>query len=174
MVPAVAAVHAALWAVSDKQATYLLTLVVQQGLVRPSDLSDAATAVRRHRRRRLIAQVVLDLAAGCRSLGELDVARSMRGRGLPEPVRQVVRRRPCGNEYLDADFPAYQISMEVDGAQHDLPDQRLADLLRDLGLATDHRTVVRIPLVAWRLDEEAVLDALEGLFLSRGWRRPAA
>ena len=59
-------------------------------------------------------------------------------------------------------------------SQHDLPDQRLADLLRDLGLATDHRTVVRIPLVAWRLDEEAVLDALEGLFLSRGWRRPAA
>jgi hypothetical protein len=33
---------------------------------------------------------------------------------------------------------------------------------------------VRIPLVAWRLDEGAVLDGLEVLFRSRGWRRPAA
>ena len=172
--PAVAAVHAALWAASDKQATFFLTLAVQQGLCRPSDLSDAATAVRRHARRRLLSQVVLDLADGSRSLGELDVARAMRSRGLPEPVRQAVRQRPSGTEYLDADFPSYAVSLEVDGWQHDLPQQRLADLLRDLGLATEGRTTVRIPLVAWRLDEAAVLDGLEQLFRSRGWRRPAA
>lgn len=172
--PAVAAVHAALWAVTDKQATYFLTLAVQQGLCRPADLSDAAAAVRRHPRRRLLAQVVLDLADGSRSLGELDVARSMRTRGLPEPVRQAVRRRPSGTQYLDADFPSYGISMEIDGSQHDLPQQRLADLVRDLALATEGRTTVRIPLVAWRLDEAAVLDALEELFRSRGWHRPAA
>lgn len=173
-VPAVAALHAALWAVTDRQATYLLMLVVQQGLCRPADLSDAATAVRRHPRRRLITQVVLDLADGSRSLGELDVARAMRTRGLPEPARQAVRRRPSGTQYLDADFPSYGISMEIDGWQHDLPDRRLADLLRDLGLATEGRTTVRIPLVAWRLDEAAVLDALERLFRSRGWQRSAA
>lgn len=174
MAPAVAAVHAALWAVTDKQATFFLTLVVQQGRARAVDLSDAAAHVRRHPRRGLIAKVVLDLADGCRSLGELDVSRAMRRRSLPEPVRQAVRRRPSGTQYLDADFPDYGISMEVDGAQHDLPDQRLADLLRDLGLASEQRTVVRIPLVAWRLDEDAVLDGLEQLFLSRGWQRPAA
>ena len=172
--PAVAAIHAALWAASDRQATYFLTLVVQQGLCRPADLSDAATAVRRHPRRRLLAQVVLDLADGSRSLGELDVARAMRTRGLPEPLRQAVRRRASGTQYLDADFPSYGISVEIDGSQHDLPQQRLADLVRDLGLATEGRTTVRIPLVAWRLDEAAVLDALEELFRSRGWRRPAA
>jgi very-short-patch-repair endonuclease len=172
--PAVAALHAALWAVTDKQATYLLTLVVQQGLCRPADLSDAATAVRRHPRRRLVAQVVLDLADGSRSLGELDVARAMRGRGLPEPARQAVRQRASGTEYLDADFPDHDVTIEVDGVHHDLPVQRLADLVRDVGLATEGRTVVRIPLVAWRLDEDAVLDALEGLFRARGWRRPAA
>jgi hypothetical protein len=33
---------------------------------------------------------------------------------------------------------------------------------------------VRVPLVAWRLDETAVLDGLEQLFRSRGWHRPAA
>jgi very-short-patch-repair endonuclease len=172
--PAVAAVHAALWAATDKQATYFLTLAVQQGLCRPAELSDAATAVRRHPRRRLLAQVVLDLADGSRSLGELDVARALRTRGLPEPVRQAVRRRPSGTQYLDADFPSYGVSLEIDGSQHDLPSQRLADLVRDLGLATEGRTTVRIPLVAWRLDEAAVLDALEELFRSRGWHRPAA
>ena len=173
-VPAVAALHAALWAVSDRQATYLLTLAVQQGLCRPAALSDALTAVRRHPRRRLVAAVVLDLTAGARSLGELDVARAMRRRGLPEPVRQAVRRRPSGTEYLDADFPDHDVSVEIDGVQHELPDRRLADLVRDVVLATEGWTVVRIPLVAWRLDEEAVLDALEGLFRARGWRRPAA
>lgn len=172
--PAVAAVHAALWAATDRQATYFLTLAVQQGVCRPAEVSDAATAVRRHPRRRLIGQVVLDLADGSHSLGELDVARSLRTRGLPEPVRQAVRRRPSGTQYLDADFPSYGVSLEIDGSQHDLPDQRLADLLRDLGLATEGRTIVRIPLVAWRLDEAAVLDGLERLFRSRGWRRPAA
>lgn len=172
--PAVAALHAALWAVTDRQATYLLTVAVQQGLCRPAALSDAATAVRRHPRRRLVAQVVLDLAEGCRSLGELDVARAMRTRGLPEPARQAMRRRPSGTQYLDADFPDHDVTLEVDGVQHDLPDQRLADLVRDVVLATEGRTVVRIPLVAWRLDEDAVLEALEGLFVSRGWRRPAA
>lgn len=172
--PAVAALHAALWAVTDRQATYLLTVAVQQGLCRPAALSDAATAVRRHPRRRLVAQVVLDLAEGCRSLGELDVGRAMRTRGLPEPARQAMRRRPSGTQYLDADFPDHDVTLEVDGVQHDLPDQRLADLVRDVVLATEGRTVVRIPLVAWRLDEDAVLEALEGLFVSRGWRRPAA
>lgn len=111
---------------------------------------------------------------GVRSLGELDVGRAMRRRGLPEPARQVLRRRPSGTQYLDADFPEQGITLEVDGAQHDLPDARLADLLRDLDLAAGRRTVVRLPLVAWRLDEGAVLDGLEALFLSRGWRRPAA
>lgn len=172
--PAVAAVHAALWAATDRQATYVLTLAVQQGLCRPADLSDAATAVLRHRRRRLLAQVVLDLSDGSRSLGELDVARALRRRRLPEPARQAVRRRPSGTQYLDADFPSYGVTLEIDGWQHDLPVHRLADLLRDLGLATEGRTTVRIPLVAWRLDEEAVLDGLEELFASRGWRRPAA
>ncbi len=174
MTPAVAAVHAALWAVTDRQATYVLTLAVQQGLCRPVELSDAAAAVRRHPRRRLLGRVVLELADGSRSLGELDVARAMRGRCLLEPARQAVRRRPSGTQYLDADFPDHDITLEVDGVQHDLPDRRLADLVRDLALATDGRTVVRIPLVAWRLDEALVLDGLEGLFRSRGWRRPAA
>jgi len=172
--PAVAAVHAALWARTEREAVYVVTLAVQQRVCAAEELARAVGEVRRGRWRRALIEAAADLVGGVRSLGELDVARAMRERGLPEPARQVLRRRPSGREYLDADFPAYGISLEVDGAQHDEPDARLSDLLRDLGLAADGRTVVRIPLVAWRLDRKAVLDALEELFSARGWRRPAA
>ncbi|MGZ6754719.1 MAG: hypothetical protein ACXVEJ_14765, partial [Nocardioides sp.] len=81
--PAVAAVRAALWAVTDRQATYLLTLVVQQGLAAPEALGLELLRVRRDRRRALLGAVVLDLLDGARSLGELDVGRELRRRGLP-------------------------------------------------------------------------------------------
>jgi hypothetical protein len=172
--PAVAALHAALWAVTDRQATLFLTLAVQQRKATPLQLHDALQSVRRHPRRRLLLLLVQDLADGARSLGELDVARAMRGRGLPEPARQALRRRPSGVQYLDADFPDHGLTLEIDGSQHDEAQARLADLLRDIAVAADGGTTVRIPLVAWRLDEDAVLDALEALFAARGWRRPAA
>jgi very-short-patch-repair endonuclease len=122
----------------------------------------------------VIHQTVVDLLGGVRSLGELDVARAMRRRGLPEPSRQSLRRRPSGREYLDAEFDEQRLVLEVDGSQHDLPDQRLVDLLRDFAITAEGRTTLRIPLEAWRLDEEAVLDALEAVFASRGWSPVAA
>lgn len=172
--PSVAAVHAALWARTDREASLLLTVAVQQRKASPVDLHDAALAVRRHRRRRLLTTVIGELAGGVRSLNELDVAVALRSRGLPEPSRQRLRSRPSGRQYLDADFPEYEITLEIDGPQHDEPEARLDDLIRDVGLATEGRTVVRIPMVAWRLGEARVLDALEGLFRARGWRQPAA
>ncbi len=72
--------------------------------------------VRRHRFRRELQSVVLELAGGVRSVGELDVARRMRERGLPEPSRQSVRTRPSGQEYLDAEFDAYALVMEVEAS----------------------------------------------------------
>lgn len=172
--PAVAAVHAALWAQTDRQATLFLTLAVQQRKATPVEIHDAAAAVRRSPRRKLLHAVTAALAGGVRSLNELDVARAMRGRGLPEPTRQAIRNRSSGVQYLDADFPEYDVTLEIDGPQHDLPAARLQDLLRDVALVVEGRTILRIPTLAWHLDERAVLDALEELFASRGWRRPAA
>lgn len=170
----VACVHAALWARTDREATLLLTVTVQQRKATPAELHEAAACVRRHSRRRLLARVIADLVGGVRSLNELDVAVAMRSRGLPEPSRQRLRRRPSGHQYLDADFPDHQVTLEIDGPQHEEPEAQLDDLVRDVGLAAAGRTVVRIRMVAWRLDEARVLDALEELFAARGWRRPAA
>lgn len=172
--PPTAAVHAALWARSDRQAMLFLTVAVQQRKASPLELHDAAARVLRHPRRRLIATLTSDLALGVRSLNELDVAAAMRRRGLPEPARQALRRRPSGRQYLDADFPDHEVTLEIDGPQHDEPEARLQDLLRDVGLAAEGRTTIRIPMIAWRLGEAAVLDALAELFASRGWHQPAA
>src|SRR3954449_3744736 len=92
--PAVAAVRAALWARSDRQATLLLTMTVQQGLATVEDLAAEMLRVRRDRRRRLVHVVLIDLAGGVGSLGELDVLRGCRERGIPEPDKQVLRRTP--------------------------------------------------------------------------------
>jgi very-short-patch-repair endonuclease len=172
--PAVAAVHAALRARTDRQASYFLLLVVQQRAATVADLADVVATVRRHARRRLLQALVVDLAGGVESLGELDVAQDFRRRGLTEPERQVLRRRPSGTVYLDCDLPAYGITLEIDGSGHEAPQQRLSDLLRDISSATEGRTVIRLSLAAYRLDRNAVLDRLEALLVSRGWSRPAA
>ena len=167
--PAVAAVHAALWARTEREATYLLVLAVQQRLATPAALREVLDTVRRHRFRRALLDVVADLAGGVHSLGELDVARDVRRRGLPEPSRQSVRRRASGTQYLDVEWPAYGVALEVDGAGHEELGQRLDDLLRDLDLLAEGTLVVRVPLVVYRRDRERVLDALGRLLVARGW-----
>ena len=64
--------------------------------------------------------------------------------------------------------------LEIDGAGHDAPGQRLADLLRDLSVIADGETTIRLPLAIYHLDRERVLDHLERVLMSRGWQRPAS
>lgn len=174
MRPATAAVHAALWARTDREAKLFPTMAVQQRLTTVAEMEAVVARIRRHPRRRLLLQLLGDLAGGVQSLNELDVAAGLRRRGLPEPARQAIRRRPSGTAYLDNDFPDYGFSLEVDGQGHDDPQQRMKDVLRDLAELAAGSSTVRIPVVVWRLDEEAVLDALEAVFRARGWQQPAA
>ncbi len=116
--PAVAAVRAAGWAVSDRQAALLLLMPVQQRLTTPAALDLAASSCLGRRRRAFIRGVVRDVALGVRSLGELDFARLCRARRLPEPSRQVVRQGPRGRVYLDVRWDGHGLVVEIDGAQH--------------------------------------------------------
>jgi very-short-patch-repair endonuclease len=160
--------------VTERQAILFLILPVQQGLCSPAQLAEALERVRRHRFRRALWLAVSDIADGARSIGELDVGRGLARRGLPAPSRQVRRTRADGTVYLDLAWEEYALSMEVDGAQHDLPWMRLSDTVRDLRTLADGVEVMRIPLLAWRLDEERVLDAVEAVFRARGWLPTAA
>jgi hypothetical protein len=135
--PAVAAVHGALWARTDQEARLLLVLVVQQRRATAEQVAAAVEQVRRSPRCAVLRGVVGDVHHGVRSMGELDFARALRRRGLPEPDRQVLRVRPTGRQYLDCRFDRYHLTVELDGEQHDDPQHRLDDLLRDLALVAE-------------------------------------
>ncbi|GAC1440562.1 MAG: hypothetical protein NVS3B26_10060 [Mycobacteriales bacterium] len=174
LLPAVAAASAARWATSDRQSKLFVLMCVQQRLATVDAVREAVERLPRSRRRAMLLQVVAAAASGVHSLGELDVAEDLRRRGLPEPDRQAIRRRESGTQYLDCDFPAHAVVLEIDGAGHAGPSQRLSDLLRDLTEAAGGRFVIRLPLEIYYLDREAVLERLEAVFAGRGWVRGQA
>jgi hypothetical protein len=103
----VAAVQAAAWARSDRQAALLIVMPVQQRLTTGGALLEAAGRFKRLRRRELICCVAADAADGAHSLGELDFGRECRRRGLPVPDRQVIRSGRRGRVYLDVLFTVF-------------------------------------------------------------------
>ncbi|GAA2741317.1 hypothetical protein GCM10009868_06970 [Terrabacter aerolatus] len=156
--PAVAAVRAAGWAVSDRQAALLLLMPVQQRLITPEALDLAASSCLGRRRRAFIRGVVRDVALGVQSLGELDFARLCRARGLPEPSRQVVRQGPCGRVYLDVRWDDHGLVVEIDGAQHrEGLNVSIDNLSRNAVVLTGDR-VLRIDCIGLRVNEDAYLD----------------
>lgn len=171
--PAIAAVRGALWASSDRQATYLLTLTVQQGLARPEDLGTEALRIRRDKRRNLVHAVINELIDGARSLGELDVGRELRRRGLPSPSRQSLRRDRRGRYFLDLYWPDWHLVVEVDGIHHAWVENVVNDALRQNSLAIAGDTVLRLPLLGLRLQPDEFFNQIEEALLANGWA-PAA
>lgn len=141
----VAAIRAALWARSDKQAALILTMVVQQGLATAEELGVQMLRVRRDRRRAFIHEMLLDLIGGVRSLGEREFATECRRRRLPEPSRQVVRRGRNGTYYLDVVWDEWHVVVEIDGIHHLWAQNVVSDALRqnDVTLQRADRMTLR-------------------------------
>ena len=171
--PEVAAIRGALWARTDKQATYLLTLVVQQGLATPQRLGHELLRIRRDKRRGLLHSVVNDLLDGARSLGELDVGRELRRRGLPPPTRQVLRRDRRNRYYLDLYWPEWKLVVEIDGIHHTWAENVVGDALRQNALALAGDTVLRLPLLGLRLTPDDFFAQIGWALADAGWRRAA-
>lgn len=157
----VAVVRAAMWARTGRQATYLLTLVVQQGLATPEAIGTELLRIRRDRRRALMHVVVNDLLDGARALGELDVTAELRRRGLPPPERQALRRDGRGRYYLDLYWPAYSLVVEIDGIHHAWAENIVGDALRQNSLALAGDTVLRLPLLGLRLQPDDFFAQIE-------------
>ncbi|GAB3872332.1 hypothetical protein [Terrabacter terrigena] len=156
--PTVAALRAAGWAVSDRQAALILVMPVQQRLTTPAALLAASERCVGRRRRAFIRGVVRDIALGVQSLGELDFARLCRARGLPEPSRQVVRQGPHGRIYLDVRWDRHDLVVEVDGMQHrEGLNVTIDNLTRNWVVLAGDR-VLRIDLIGLRLHADAYLD----------------
>ena len=166
--PEVAAVRSALWARTDRQAALLLTMTVQQGLATAEQIGVEMLRVRRDRRRAFIHAVILDLLGGVRSLGELDVARECRRRGLPEPSRQVVRRGPNGSYYLDVCWEEWRLVVEIDGIHHSWATNVVGDALRHNDLALANATVLRLPLLGFRVAQDEFFGQIEKALIAAG------
>lgn len=161
---ALATVRAAMWAVSDRQASLLMLMAVQQGLTTPDRLAVELLDVRWDRRLGLMHRVLLEMVGGIRSLGELDFVEGCRTRGLPEPEAQSLCRAANGTYYLDFRWPRYRVVVEVDGIHHTWLSEVVADALRQNQVVLEGDTVLRLPVIGLRLcpDEffEQVVAAL--------------
>ncbi|MDQ6522729.1 hypothetical protein RB608_03910 [Nocardioides sp. LHD-245] len=171
--PEVAAVRAFLWAKTDRQAVYLLTLAVQQGLTTPERIGATALRIRRDKRRRLLHATVNDLLDGARALGELDVLQELRRRGLPLPERQVVREDKQGRFYLDLYWPDLGVVIEVDGIHHTWAENIVGDALRQNALTLSGDVVLRLPLLALRLEPDAFFAQIAEALAAAQRRRAA-
>jgi very-short-patch-repair endonuclease len=156
--PEVAAIRAAHWATSDRQAALILLMTVQQRLTTPMRLAAAQRLVRGRTRRAFIRAVVRDIAFGVQSLGELDFARLCRARGLPEPCRQVVRQTPAGRIYLDVGWDEFDLVVEIDGAQHRWGDAVTSDNLRQNDVVLSGDRVLRIDIIGLRVATDRFMD----------------
>lgn len=165
----VAAVRAAMWARSDKQASLLLVMPVQQGMTTPELIGRALLSVRRDRRREPMHAVVNDMLGGVRSVGELDFARECRRRGLPEPDRQTVRRGKDGRYYLDVCWDEFGLVVEIDGIHHSWATSVVPDALRQNEVALGTATVLRLPLLGLRVAADEFFDQVERGLRDGGW-----
>lgn len=167
----VAAIRAALWARSDREAELVLTMAVQQKLTTPVDLAGALLLVRRDRRRMLVNETVLEISGGAQSLGEIDVARACRDRGLPEPSRQSLRKGPFGRYFLDIVWERFGVVVEVDGIHHAWAENVVGDALRQNTLAIQGALVLKLPLLGLRHRPDDFYAQVDAALQSRGWRR---
>ncbi len=172
--PATAAIRAALWARTDREATYVLTMTVQQGLVPLPELGSELLRIKRDKRRLLLHAVVNELIDGARSLGEIDVVRELRRRGLPPPARQVLRKDGRNRYYLDLYWPAYGLVVEIDGIHHTWAENVVGDALRQNAVVLQGETFLRLPLLGLRLRPGDFFAQIESALCSGGWRPAAA
>lgn len=166
--PEVAAVRAALWARSDRQAALVLTMTVQQGLATAERIAIEMLRVRRDKRRAFVHLVLLDLLGGVRSLGELDFANECRRRGLPEPTRQAIRRGRNGSYYLDVYWEQWHLVVEIDGIHHGWADQVVGDAIRHNDLALSGDKVLRLPLLGLRAAPDDFFAQIESALIAAG------
>jgi very-short-patch-repair endonuclease len=167
--PDVAAVQAALWARTDREAALHLVTSIQQRLTGADAVRDVLATVQRDKRRSFLRTVIQDVTDGVRSLNELDFAAMCRRRGLPEPDRQVVVRHNGGRAYLDVRWRRWRVVVEIDGIGHLRPDRWMDDSLRHNEIALSGDVVLRVPSLGLRLDPERHLELVERALRRAGW-----
>lgn len=135
-------------------------LPVQQRIITPANLKEASAVYCGRRRRALVLQLIEDIADGAHALGELDVMRWCRRRGLPAPSRQVLRIVDGNTCYLDVCWEDIGLALEIDGSTHSEGLEVASDHLRQNAITMGGELILRMNLVGLRLHREAFLDQI--------------
>ncbi len=158
VMPEIACLRAAGWAVTDRTAALIIAMAVQQGVVHGERLQAEWAKVGYTARRGTIAQSIQDVCDGAESLGELDFAALCASYGLPSPERQIHRQRPNGVAYIDAGWEHIGLLVEIDGSQHFTTEGITSDALRQNDVMLGNERVLRIPLFGLRHHPEKFMD----------------
>lgn len=165
-----AAVDAASWAASSREAMMILTSTVQQGLVAPAHLEREIASRQRLRNRRWIREALDAITEGATSSNEARFLRECRRRGLPKPRMQVRRIDAQGSRRrTDAEFRTPDgrlVIVEIDGVGHFEVEQWHADLVRNNAL-TVQTGAMRLHVTGWQIsnDPDPFFDLLADLVL---------
>jgi hypothetical protein len=155
--------------VAERRSRVIVLAAVQQQLTRPSDLWDALSRRGRCRNRRIIEESIVDAGDGIESLPEHDFEQLRRARGLPEPSRQSILRRPDGRYYLDAEWAKWGIRAEIHGIPHLQVANWDRDLERQNEITITGGGLLIFSSYAIRHLASNVGDQLIRMFRSRGW-----
>lgn len=156
---------------SERVAAGVLAAVVQQQLTSPDRLLSWLDQLAPLRRSRVMRMVLLEIAGGAQSLGEIDVRRMCRRHRLAPPRRQVRRRDASGRtRFTDCEWhlaDGRTLILEVDGSFHMESEHWEDDLARQRGLAATDRVIVRCTTRELRDAPEVVARDLIALGVPR-------
>lgn len=154
-----AAINAACWARTDREAALVLCLVIQQRLTSPARLlATWRGGTWRSLRRPFVALAIIDICDGAQALSEFEFGRLCVRAGLPPPSRQVVRTGPRGRIYLDAGWEDVGLFVEIDGGHHQWALNPVDDALRQNEVVLEGAVVLRVPILGLRLHHEEFMD----------------
>lgn len=159
---------------SWQDAIAVTAAAVQQGLTRVADLEAILADYPRACWRRELLSMLVDLEGGSQSLPEVEAIRAIRAACLPIPDRQAIRMEGTRRRYLDLFWDLFQLCIEIDGRLHISVETWWADMLRDAEISIGGPSVIRIPAFVVREREDAFIDLVRRLLISRGWTPPTA
>jgi hypothetical protein len=162
-------VDAASLATSDGRCRAIIAASVQQRRARPAELLVVARSRATMTRRALIIETIADVDGGSHSLPELQCLRGLRRVGLPLPTRQRAVKGQHGRYYLDCEFDPYDVTVEINGAQHIELLAKEADDVRRTRLAIGGRLMVDIGSYLVRHDNDRAMLITADALRSRGW-----
>lgn len=166
-----AAIDAATLLTAPDDVRAVLCAPVQQRRAQTPELRSAALRLGPLVGRSLVLRTLDELELGATGVHEQRFTRIVRRHGLPEPTRQVLRKRRDGRAYLDVLWEQYGLHVEIDGLAHLAVGQWADDLDRANELEIAKRECrLRFPGFVLLEREAHVVDQLKRALRQGGWQ----